>query len=298
MTAVSIEAIVRALGGHKVGPGWMVPCPAHTDRTSSLSVCQARGKVLVHCHAGCPQNQVIDALRERGLWTEADVRKRPIAEGRPGASDFLTHSDASRTMRAVALWSAGKPAAGTLLEVYLASRGILLPPPPTLRFHPALRHPSGGTWPAMLGLVTRGIDDAPIAVHRTFLALNGSGKAPVVPARMVLGPCRGGAVRLGGAGRKLMVGEGIETCLAAIQATSLPAWAALSTSGLVGLDLPAEVNQVVVLADGDDPGESAAQQCAHRFRAGGRLVRIARPPRGFDFNDLLKQGAAEREHSA
>jgi len=29
-----------------------------------------------------------------------------------------------------------------------------------------------------------------------------------------------------------MVGEGIETCLAAMQATGNPAWAALSTSGL------------------------------------------------------------------
>jgi putative DNA primase/helicase len=37
---------------------------------------------------------------------------------------------------------------------------------------------------------------APIAIHRTFLARNGNGKAPVDPAKMMLGPCRGGAVRL------------------------------------------------------------------------------------------------------
>ena len=50
-------------------------------------------------------------------------------------------------------------------------------------------------------------------------------------------PRRRGAARP--AGDVLMVGEGIETCLAAMQATGHPAWAALSTSGLRALDLPA-----------------------------------------------------------
>ena len=105
---------------------------------------------------------------------------------------------------------------------------------------------------------------------------------------MMLGPCRGGAVRLGQPESVLMVGEGIETCLAAMQATGQPAWAALSTSGLRGLDLPRELRDVIVLADGDDPGEAAAQDCARRWKREGRRVRIARPPRGMDFNDLLQ----------
>src|SRR5262245_64703846 len=90
----------------------------------------------------------------------------------------------------------------------------------------------------------------------------------------------------------LMVGEGIETCLAAMQATNRAAWAALSTSGLRSLDLPREVRNVIVLADGDEPGEAAAQACALRWKREGRRVRIARPPRGMDFNDLLKAGVA------
>jgi hypothetical protein len=76
---------------------------------------------------------------------------------------------------------------------------------------------------------------------------------------MMLGPCSGGAVRLAQPGHVLMVGEGIETCLAAIQATGHPAWAALSTSGLHCLNLPKDVRDVIVLADGDQPGEAAAQ---------------------------------------
>ncbi len=87
-----------------------------------------------------------------------------------------------------------------------------------------------------------------------------------------------------------MVGEGIETCLAAMQATGKPAWAALSTSGLRSLDLPRAIAKVIVLADGDEPGEAAAQHCARRWQREGRNVRIARPPSGMDFNDLLKTG--------
>ena len=85
----------------------------------------------------------------------------------------------------------------------------------------------------MVGLVTRGLDDVPLAIHRTFLARDGSSKAPVDRQKMMLGPCRGGAVRLfAPAGDVLMVGEGLETCLAASKHPGHPAWAALSTSGL------------------------------------------------------------------
>jgi putative DNA primase/helicase len=139
-----------------------------------------------------------------------------------------------------------------------------------------------------VALVTRGSTGSPIAIHRSFLARNGDGKAPVDPAKMMLGPCRGGVVRLAEASDVLMIGEGIETCLAAMQATGNPAWAALSTSGLRSLDLPRDVRDLIVLADGDEPGEAAARDAARRWKREGRRVRIARPPMGMDFNDLLK----------
>jgi putative DNA primase/helicase len=95
-----------------------------------------------------------------------------------------------------------------------------------------------------------------------------------------------------------VVGEGIETCLAAIRATGHPAWAALSTSGLRTLDLPDFVRDVIVLADGDDPGEAAARARAWRWKREGRRVRIARPPRGMDFNDMLVGRARRMEEAA
>jgi hypothetical protein len=139
----------------------------------------------------------------------------------------------------------------------------------------------------MVALVTRGIDDVPLAIHRTFLARDGASRAPIEPQKMMLGPCRGGVVGLASLGGVLMVGEGIETCLAAMQATGHPTWAALSTTGLKTLDLPEDVRDVIVLADGDAAGEAAARDCAWRWKREGRRVRIARPPQGMDFNDML-----------
>jgi hypothetical protein len=40
-------------------------------------------------------------------------------------------------------------------------------------------------------------------------------------------------------------------------------------------------------ADGDEPGEAAARDCAWRWKREGRRVRIARPPQGLDFDDML-----------
>src|SRR5215813_3480984 len=56
-------------GSRRSGDGYIACCPAHDDRNPSLSINEdAGGKVLLHCHAGCEQQEVIDALRERGLW--------------------------------------------------------------------------------------------------------------------------------------------------------------------------------------------------------------------------------------
>ena len=284
---MTAETIARALGGRKAGCGWTARCPAHDDRTPSLAIREADGTVLVRCHAGCTQEQVIAALRGRGLWTESGSRPPSWMARRKPVEREPDRDDARRTQAALAIWQSAKPALATQIETYFMSRGIHLPPPDALRFHASLKHPSCGCWPAMLALVTKGREGTPIAIHRTFIARDGGGKAPVDPQKMMFGPCRGGAVRLGEPDDVLMVGEGIETCLAAMQATGQPAWAALSTSGLRSLDLPANVRDVIVLADGDEAGEAAARDAALRWKRQGRRVRVARPPRGLDFNDML-----------
>jgi phage/plasmid primase-like uncharacterized protein len=192
---------------------------------------------------------------------------------------------------AMRIWRESEPAAGTLVEDYLRARSIEVEPPPTLRFHPALPHrPSGASWPAMVALVTR--DRAMLGVHRTWIARDGSDKAPVEKPKMALGPIRGGAVRLAPAAITLLVTEGIETGLSVMQATGTPTWAALGTSGLKALVLPPEVTKVTVCADRDPDGAGmhAAEEAAQRWLAEGREARFCQPPPGYgDFNDMAME---------
>ena len=281
--------IAAALSAVKTGSGWMAGCPAHDDTKPSLSICETKtGKVLFYCHAGCSQIEVLGALRNKGIWGSG----YPIGNNCKSGIDWAertraTHETRDRTTSALAIWRSSVPAQETGVETYLRSRGIQLPVPTNIRFHPGLKHPAGGTWPAMVALVTDGIDGKLLAVHRTFLAVDCKGKAPVSSAKMMLGPCRGGVVRLTEPRNPLLVGEGIETSLTAMQETGHAAWAGLSTSGLRTLELPPLVQEIIILADGDRPGEAAAQVCGQRWKRQGRRVRIARPPLGFDFNDML-----------
>jgi putative DNA primase/helicase len=284
--------IAHALGDvRREGRGWRCRCPLHNRRSLTLRDGDG-GCLLVTCWGGCDRLDVLAELRRRGLLDARAIGYRA------GATRGSNKDDGTGTPRALSIWRDARPAVGTLAEKYLVSRGLHLSPPPTVRFHAGLKHPAGGIWPVMVALVTRGVDDTPLAVHRTFLACDGDGKAPVVPQKMMFGPCRGGAVRLATPGGVLMVGEGIETCLAAMQATGHPAWAALSTSGLRALDLPADVRNIIVLADGDEPGAAAARECAWRWKREGRRLRIARPPQGLDFNDMLMGRAPRIERGA
>ena len=55
---------------------YIASCPAHDDNHPSLSITDAKDKVLVHCFSGCSQTDVIDALRSQGLW-HADSKPDP-----------------------------------------------------------------------------------------------------------------------------------------------------------------------------------------------------------------------------
>jgi putative DNA primase/helicase len=286
--SVAAEGLARALGGHRVGDHWMARCPAHADTTPSLAISMSpEGKVLLYCHAGCAQLNVLASLRDANLWPASSPLTLGLAAST--ASTGKIGNQRGRSQSAMTIWQRTTSAAESLaVKNYLKSRAIRLPPPDRVRFAPSLKHRDGLYFPTIVSLVTSGLDDRPIGIQRTFLAADGLEKAPVDSPRLSLGPCSGGAVRLAPLGNgPLMVGEGIETCLAAMQATGQPAWAALSTSGLRSLSLPPDVRDVVVLVDGDEPGRHAANAAAEKWTREGRQVRLAEAPSGLDFNDLL-----------
>jgi hypothetical protein len=60
MTAAEIAECLHA---RRSGNGWIVRCPAHEDRSPSLSIGEGRdGKILLHCFGGCTSKAVCDSL--------------------------------------------------------------------------------------------------------------------------------------------------------------------------------------------------------------------------------------------
>ena len=108
---MTAESIAQALGGHRTGATWVARCPAHEDRKPSLSISSGNdGKVLVHCHAGCDQRDVIAILRQRGLWETTRTSWGRFARKRKDRVPDEPDPDArKRSETALAIWQASQP---------------------------------------------------------------------------------------------------------------------------------------------------------------------------------------------
>jgi hypothetical protein len=271
-------------------------CPLHGDDRPSLSLWVKAGWLHAKCFAGCNETEVLAALGcdqtfTKPAPTDAEIEAE-IAEARAAAE---------KAARALKLWEVAVPVVaepGYLIYHYLTQvRGLAMPPsgvPEVLRDGGEIRHLSGAYWPAMVARV----DDAYgefSAVHRIWLDPNTGNKAPVEPPRAMLGPQMHGAVRLfeHPTSNELLVAEGIETALAAgeLDHWQRSVWAAISTSGLMALNVPRRFTAVVIAADHDanGAGEHAANVLARRLRKKRVSERVIKPPEvGADWNDVLR----------
>jgi len=293
------EQVSRALNGRKAGAGYICFCPSHENtRTPALSVSNgADGRLLVKCHRGCDGREVIAALQARGIISGGGERAAPPDPAEAARRRQKEHQKlAQRLAFSNKVFSQGRTCEGTRAEKYLVEarriEGLRFGKlKNTLRFHGEVLHsPSGDYLPAIIAQI-RGANGRALGIHRTYLRPDGSGKADVTPNKMMLGPSAGGAVRFGPDGPVIALAEGIETALSVARASRLTVWATLSTSGLKGLILPpppvAEV--VIICADNDEAGLSAAEFKAGQLEAEGRVVSIIHPPKaGEDFNDVLR----------
>jgi len=60
MSDATTALLERLEGVRLAGPSkWEARCPAHDDRKPSLTVAQAEDRVLLHCHAGCPPEDIV-----------------------------------------------------------------------------------------------------------------------------------------------------------------------------------------------------------------------------------------------
>lgn len=278
---MNAAAIAKTLRGHRAGRWWRVRCPVHGGHQESLALRDGDCALIVRCHAGCPRRDILEALERQGLL---DGTYRPAPPNHDRDAIF------AQRMREYArkIWEGAAPGCGSPIETWFRVRRIDLPVPPALRWARSCPHPSKITCPAMIARVDN-VEGEFIGIRRTFLLPDGSAKAPVAPVRASLGPVAGGAIRLARAvGEHLLIGEGIESCLSAMWAAELPAWAAGDTGALKNLVLPKSIRTVTILADNDldqSRGPAAARAAADRLVRQGFRVRIAWPPPGCDFAD-------------
>lgn len=150
-------------------------------------------------------------------------------------------------------------------------------------------------------------DESLITVHRILLV--GDDNKPIVKT---IGPngLEGPKVTLGGAIKltphkeimrtgELTIGEGVETCLAAMQLGFKNAWSLINSNGIKDLPVIPGVKLLTILCENDDrinpidgsridgANRIARTECARRWYAAGVKVCLEFPTNGKDFNDQL-----------
>lgn len=177
---------------------------------------------------------------------------------------------------------------------YLLARCCVLPDPAGhLRWHQALKHPSGYVGPALVGLVTDAMDASKwMTLHRTWIRPDGK-KADVDPPRMLLADHRksGGVIRMSLRTDDiiLVVAEGIETALT--PGFDIPVWACIDAGNLGALPVIGWAEMLWVAVDNDPAGNKAFERVRDRWLEAGRDVLGRRAPvAGMDLNDWAMAG--------
>jgi DNA polymerase len=274
-----------------------VACPFHTDPNPSCSIYRDH----YFCHACGARGGRMDWLTRVEGMTKTEAFAALQDWTGPVSIDQQQQDAASRTALAKDIWLAAQPLDGTLGARYLSeTRGIdvgKLPPTihDALRFHPRCVFGARAVHPCIVALMRDAVTAVPTGIHRIGLTMEHG--AVVKLDRMALG--RMGVIMfwplIGDHGR-LVVGEGIETVLAAATRISfenaplIPAWSAVARGGLGRLPVLPRVERLLLLVDNDENGEGqrAAEQCRRVWKAAGRItVPLIPKQRGWDFNDVV-----------
>ncbi len=252
--------LVGALGGKWSGQSALCRCPAHDDKSPSLSIRQGDRGFLVHCFAGCAN---IDVLRELAR----------IVPGRHHAAPpWRDRSAGSATVER--LWADGLEIKGTLAETYLRGRGLPIDWP-DIRYHPRCPHgpkPLTKFKPALLVAVREGWQLT--AIQRIFLdPISGSYTEKV----MIGSPGQGawqGAIPC----NTLAIAESFEDAAAFMTLGHGACWTSLGAGRLHLLRFPDCVTTIVIAEDNDSEGRRAARRASADYRDREMIVRRINPP--------------------
>jgi hypothetical protein len=276
--------IVEAFGGTWHGVGGMCRCPAHDDRSPSLSVRIGDRALLFHCFAGCKTVEVMRALRRVGLT--ALCADTFVGSGRPVMP--ATPNQVARR-----LWEGSVPISGTLAAVYL-DRRFITALSAELRYKPRTQlgsRPDATFHPALIAAIRD--DRGLVAVHRTFLDTKSAWKAAIPDPKRMLGRPGTGAVRLAPAGLVLGLAEGLETALSAMDILGFPVWAVLGNERFGIVSIPAVVQRLIILRDPDKGGERASELAENQAREGLSIETLLPPGKGRDWNAVAMSSRGE-----
>ncbi len=290
---ITAADFAHALGGHRIAKGWCCHCPAHPDRTPSLTVTDGDyGRPIFHCWAGCTFAEVRDALAAKGLWPDqpSTLAREEIERRRREREAREEAENKAREAEALAVWRNARPIeAGDLASCYLQDRGYLPPWPPCLR-QGSHRSSSGREWPALVAGACRYPGRTVVAVQVTPLVEPGR-KAWSKPSRITIGRLPGAAVRVSPwqEDQRIVLTEGVEDALAVAAACSdVAAWAVLGTANAATVQLPPRVS-VVLCLDGDNAGRRATAEAAKTLRSRGHAVLAAMLPDDLDPAAMLTE---------
>ena len=270
--------LVGALGGSWHGRTAMCLCPAHADRTPSLSLRQGERSILVTCFAGCERSEILRELARVPLRTRFAYVDTPT----------------NASGNAARLWDEALAISGTLAERYLESRR-LEPPAEELRFHPRCPYrpkPWTTYHPALLVAVREG--RRLTAIQRIFLDSQTAGYR----MKLMLGRPGRGAWQGGGQGTTtLALAEGFETARAFTLLQAIPCWASLGARRLDQILLPGSLTALILAADNDAEGELAAERAARRYARPGLEITRMSPQGDKDWAMVLEteRGAWHRD---
>ncbi len=283
MTVPNLKTLAAALGGDVVGASVLVPGPGHSARDRSLSITPsiaAPDGLLFFSHAGDDRRECRDYILKR--------LGQPVERFEPPrrAKQAIERSDAP-----AAIWRDSIDPRGTVVEHYLGSRGLPLPDNiagRVVRFHPACPFGPGARHPCMITAYRSIAEDSLQAIQRT--ALTAAGKKL---GRMMLGPVAGAAIKVDAdtdVEQGLAIGEGFETALAGRMMGFRPVWAVGSAGAIGTFPLLPGIDALTILAEPDQAGRRAVENCGNRWTDAGREVLVVRSPLG-DINDALKASA-------
>lgn len=301
------EAVCRHYlsNGRRDGRYWLVGDIRNTPGRSLFVRLQASAKGPAGKWTDAATSEhgdLLDIIRgSLGLTDFADVAKEarsflslPHFEPEPTSPRRgITPAPSGSGEAARRLLAMSRPIDGTLAETYLRRRGItLLHGTGNLRFHPRCYYkPDHGpteTWPAMIAAVTD-LAGRITGIHRTWLAPDGSDKAPVDTPRKAMGDLLGSTVRIGVPDSVMAAGEGIETMLSLRQVLPDMAIApALSAAHLAAILFPPALRRLYIVSDKDPAGDAARDTLIERANAEG-IEAIPLSSALGDFNEDLQR---------